>query len=96
MLHRIFSILGNCMFVPFICYSKEPPDEAQSLKQFCDGLHKFTQFRMFKELASLTYGEPSNKCCIVSSIEFDRDGEYFAVAGVTKKIKVHKTAVTEL
>ena len=38
-----------------------------------------------KELATLTYGDTTG---IVSSIEFDKDGEFFAVAGVTKKIKV--------
>jgi E3 ubiquitin-protein ligase RFWD2 len=66
----------------------EPPDGQKSLERFCDGLDKFTQFRTFRELATLTYGDPTNNCCIVSSIEFDRDGEFFAVAGVTKKIKV--------
>ena len=66
----------------------EPPEGDKSFKVFCDGLHKFTQFRTFQELATLAYGEPSSNCCIVSSIEFDRDGEFFAVAGVTKKIKV--------
>ena len=66
----------------------EPPDDDESLKRFCGSLHKFTQFQTFQELATLTYGDPTSNCCIVSSIEFDRDGEYFAVAGVTKKIKV--------
>jgi E3 ubiquitin-protein ligase RFWD2 len=66
----------------------EPPDDAESLKRFCDSLHKFTQFQSFQELATLTYGDPASNCCIVSSIEFDRDGEFFAVAGVTKKIKI--------
>ena len=66
----------------------EPPDGQKSLERFCDGLDKFTQFRTFRELVTLTYGDPTNNCCIVSSIEFDRDGEFFAVAGVTKKIKV--------
>ena len=66
----------------------EQPEGDESLEHFCDGLRKFTQFNSFRELATLTYGEQTNNCCSVSSIEFDRDGEYFAVAGVTKKIKV--------
>jgi E3 ubiquitin-protein ligase RFWD2 len=66
----------------------EPPDGAESLEQFSDDLQKFTKYKLFRELATLTYGDPSSNCCIVSSIEFDRDGEFFAVAGVTKKIKV--------
>ena len=71
-----------------VSVAAEPPDGQKSLERFCDGLDKFTQFRTFRELATLTYGDPTNNCCIVSSIEFDRDGEFFAVAGVTKKIKV--------
>ena len=78
-------VLVGCLI---IIECAEPPDGQQSLDKFCDGLDKFTQFRTFKELATLTYGDPSSNCCIVSSIEFDRDGEFFAVAGVTKKIKV--------
>lgn len=66
----------------------ECPDGDKSLEEFCEGLQKFTQFQTFNELATLTYGDTTSNCCIVSSIEFDRDGEYFAVAGVTKKIKV--------
>ena len=66
----------------------EQPEGEESLEHFCDGLQKFTQFNSFRELATLTYGEKTNNCCIVSSLEFDHDGEFFAVAGVTKKIKV--------
>ena len=66
----------------------EQPEGAESLEHFCDGLQKFTQFNSFRELATLTYGEQTNNCCSVSSVEFDHDGEFFAVAGVTKKIKV--------
>ena len=66
----------------------EPPDDDESLKRFCSSLHKFTQFQSFQELASLTYGDPTSNCCTVTGVQFDRDGEYFAVAGLTKKIKV--------
>ena len=68
--------------------SSEPPDSRESLLQISEGLQKFTKFTSFRELATLTYGDQTSNCCIVSSIEFDRDGEFFAVAGVTKKIKV--------
>ena len=68
--------------------SSEPPDSQESLLQISEGLQKFTKFNSFRELATLTYGDQTSNCCIVSSIEFDRDGEFFAVAGVTKKIKV--------
>lgn len=35
-------------------------------------------------------GAGSHTSNIVSSIEFDRDSEYFATAGVTKEIKVYE------
>lgn len=66
----------------------EPPEAEEGLQQFSNGLQKLTKFHSFQELATLTYGDQTSNCCIVSSIEFDRDGEFFAVAGVTKKIKV--------
>ena len=65
----------------------EPPDDNESLKRFCGSLHKFTQFQTLKELATMTYGSATSNCCVVTSVEFDCDGEYFAVAGVTKKIR---------
>jgi len=63
-------------------------DSNDRLEDFKGGLRNFTQFSTFREVSSLTYGDPGSGCNIVSSIEFDRDAEFFAVAGVTKKIKV--------
>ena len=60
----------------------DPPDVEESLKRFCGNLQKFTQFQTLQERATLWYGDAT------TSVGFDRDGEYFAVAGVTKKIKV--------
>lgn len=57
-------------------------------EDFAETLEQFTQYSGWCELSSLNYGDQSNPYSIVSSIEFDRDGEMFAVAGVTKKIKV--------
>ena len=65
---------------------KLSPEE--SLAQFSEGVYKFTRYQSFRELATLSYGDQATGCCIVSSLEFDKDGEFFAVAGVTKKIKV--------
>ncbi|XP_047134995.1 E3 ubiquitin-protein ligase COP1 isoform X1 [Hydra vulgaris] len=54
-----------------------------------ESLTKFTQFSSCKKLATLNYASDIyNGSSIVSSIEFDRDCDYFAIAGVTKKIKV--------
>ena len=57
------------------------------MEVFCDGLKKFTQFQSFKELVTLTISITDNFCS-VSSIEFDKYGEFFAVVGAAKKIKV--------
>ncbi|GFT74615.1 e3 ubiquitin-protein ligase COP1 [Nephila pilipes] len=63
------------------------------LDSFDDDLGKFGRFNSVRPLATLNYSSDnfvgSN---IVSSIEFDKDNEYFAIAGVTKKIKVFEYA----
>ncbi|RDD43416.1 E3 ubiquitin-protein ligase RFWD2 [Trichoplax sp. H2] len=59
-----------------------------SLELFMEHLSKFTKFDRFRALATLNYGDLYNHSSIVSSIEFDRDCDYFAIAGVTKKIKI--------
>ena len=61
-------------------------------QEFAETLEQFTRFSGWREISSLNYGDQSTACSIVSSIEFDRDGELFAVGGVTKKIKVVKLA----
>lgn len=59
------------------------------LKEFKDNLSKFTRYSSIRPLATLNYAtDLLNGTSIVSSIEFDKDNEYFAIAGVTKKIKV--------
>ncbi|GBM05356.1 E3 ubiquitin-protein ligase COP1 [Araneus ventricosus] len=63
------------------------------LELFDQDLSKFSRFNSVRPLATLNYSSDtfvgSN---IVSSIEFDKDNEYFAIAGVTKKIKVFEYA----
>lgn len=63
-----------------------------SLELFTDNLNKFTKFSRFRVVASLKYGDIFNSSSIVSSIDFDRDSEYFATAGVTKRIKIFEFA----
>lgn len=59
------------------------------LETFTDNLSKFTRYSEFRPLATLSYASDIyNGSSIVSSIEFDRDCDFFAIAGVTKKIKV--------
>lgn len=73
------------MRVPLSNVEDIDPDDR--LQLFTGTLKRFTSYSSWRELSSLNYGDPST-CSIVSSMEFDKDGEVFAVAGVTKKIKV--------
>ena len=62
------------------------------LPQFAEALHNYTKYTSFRELSMISCAEQTNNpCSVVSSIEFDKDSEYFAVAGVTNKIKVMYT-----
>ncbi|RWS28591.1 E3 ubiquitin-protein ligase RFWD2-like isoform X1 [Leptotrombidium deliense] len=59
------------------------------LMEFTETLNKFTMYSSLRPLATLLYtSDPFNGSSIVSSIEFDKDNEFFAIAGVTKKIKL--------
>jgi E3 ubiquitin-protein ligase RFWD2 len=58
------------------------------LEEFSSTVSGLTRFSHFEHLSTLRYGDIFNASSIVSSIEFDRDDEYFATAGVTKKIKI--------
>lgn len=62
----------------------------RALGHFEKSLSRFTQFSRFNAFAQLNYGAVYHTSSIVSSIEFDRDQEYFATAGVTKEIKVYE------
>lgn len=70
----------------FDTFDSEPFD---TLDQFADTLNKFTSYNSLRPLATLNYtSDPFSGSSIVSSIEFDKDSEFFAIAGVTKKIKL--------
>ncbi|CAG8476626.1 4098_t:CDS:10 [Cetraspora pellucida] len=60
----------------------------ESLSNFTSTLSAFTRYSNFRLINVLRYGDIFNTSSIVSTIEFDRDDEYFATAGVTKKIKI--------
>lgn len=64
-------------------------DNEKGLDEFRENLVKFSKFNTLRPIATLNYGtDIFNNSTIVSSIEFDKDDEYFAIAGVTKRIKV--------
>ncbi|PSN44774.1 E3 ubiquitin-protein ligase RFWD2 [Blattella germanica] len=59
------------------------------LDVFRENLVKFSRYNTLRPLATLNYSSDIfNNSTIVSSIEFDKDNEFFAIAGVTKRIKV--------
>uniref|UniRef100_S4R572 COP1 E3 ubiquitin ligase n=1 Tax=Petromyzon marinus TaxID=7757 RepID=S4R572_PETMA len=71
------------------CRRGSDENKCGQLEEFQDCLAKFTRYSSVRPLATLSYASDIyNGSSIVSSIEFDRDCDYFAIAGVTKKIKV--------
>ncbi|KAK4804784.1 hypothetical protein SAY86_004601 [Trapa natans] len=71
--------------------SKEQQHESrrsQWIGPFLEGLCKYLSFSKFRVKADLKQGDLLNSSNLVCSLGFDRDGEYFAAAGVNKKIKV--------
>ncbi|EJD76535.1 E3 ubiquitin-protein ligase RFWD2 [Loa loa] len=63
-----------------------------TLDDFSQVLHGMSQYGSFRRLASLNYNvaDATAALSIVSSIEFDKDGEFFILAGVAKRIKVYE------
>lgn len=58
------------------------------LSDFQSVLTTFTQYSRLRVIAELRHGDLFHSANIVSSIEFDRDDELFATAGVSRRIKV--------
>lgn len=55
---------------------------------FLEGLCKYLSFSKLKVRAHLKQGDLLNSSNLVCSLGFDRDREFFATAGVTRKIKI--------
>ncbi|KAL7242938.1 hypothetical protein ACSBR1_015359 [Camellia fascicularis] len=58
------------------------------LEDFQSVLSTFTRYSRLRVVAELRHGDLFHSANIVSSIEFDRDDELFATAGVSRRIKV--------
>ncbi|KAL2475707.1 E3 ubiquitin-protein ligase COP1 [Abeliophyllum distichum] len=58
------------------------------LEDFQSVLSTFTRYSRLRVVAELRHGDIFHSANIVSSIEFDRDDELFATAGVSRRIKV--------
>ncbi|XP_056148992.1 E3 ubiquitin-protein ligase COP1 isoform X2 [Lampris incognitus] len=84
-----FDDLEQCYFSNKMSRITEEGRSLNQLDDFMECLSKFTRYNSVRPLATLSYASDLyNGSSIVSSIEFDRDCDYFAIAGVTKKIKV--------
>lgn len=71
--------------------SKEGQSEGRKsgwINPFLEGLCKYLSFSRFKVRADLKQGDLLNSSNLVCSLGFDRDGEFFATAGVNRKIKI--------
>jgi E3 ubiquitin-protein ligase RFWD2 len=62
------------------------------LEDFQSVLSAFTRYSRLRVIAELRHGDLFHSSNIVSSIEFDRDDELFATAGVSRRIKVFEFA----
>ncbi|XP_014504634.1 E3 ubiquitin-protein ligase COP1 [Vigna radiata var. radiata] len=58
------------------------------LEDFQSVLTTFTRYSRLRVIAELRHGDIFHSANIVSSIEFDRDDDLFATAGVSRRIKV--------
>ena len=93
--HFLFFCIPIFSFSLPLTFLESSPEDSpethstQTYSKFLETLVNSTQFSSFRDLATLFYGDGNTGASsVVSSIEFDKDGELFAVAGVTKKIKV--------
>ena len=75
---------------------KEMSREGKSLwtNPFLEGLCKYLSFSKLKVKADLKQGDLLQSSNLVCSLSFDRDAEFFATAGVNKKIKVFECNTT--
>ncbi|XP_074573567.1 protein SUPPRESSOR OF PHYA-105 1-like [Curcuma longa] len=62
--------------------------ETEELGAFFDGLYKFARYNKFKVCGSLKNADSVHYANVICSLSFDRDEDYFATAGVSKKIKI--------
>lgn len=66
------------------------PERWAGLEEFGSCLSSLTRYNSVRPLATLAYTtDMFNNSSIVSSIEFDKNQEFFAIAGVTKRIKIY-------
>ncbi|KAK1430629.1 hypothetical protein QVD17_13508 [Tagetes erecta] len=69
--------------------SKEENKPLDPLGNFFSGFCKYARFSRFEVSGTLRNGDFSSSANVICSLGFDRDEDYFATAGVSKKIKVY-------
>ncbi|KAF6172992.1 hypothetical protein GIB67_006368 [Kingdonia uniflora] len=62
------------------------PDDR--LRMFFDGLCKYARYSTFEVRGTLRNADLLNSANVICSLSFDRDEDFFAAAGVSKKIKI--------
>ncbi|CAL0312598.1 unnamed protein product [Lupinus luteus] len=67
---------------------KEQHQRTDALGAFFDGLCKYACYSKFVARGVLRNADFNNHANVICSLSFDRDEDYFAAAGISKKIKV--------
>ncbi|CAJ1927449.1 unnamed protein product [Sphenostylis stenocarpa] len=68
--------------------NEEQPKRKDTLGTFFDGLCKYARYCKFEVRGVLRNADFNNPANVICSLSFDRDADYFASAGISKKIKV--------
>ncbi|XP_027362389.1 protein SPA1-RELATED 2 [Abrus precatorius] len=67
---------------------EEQPKRKDTLGIFFDGLCKYARYSKFEVRGVLRNADFNNPANVICSLSFDRDEDYFASAGISKKIKI--------
>lgn len=93
--HSQFNDLQECYLQKRRNWNKQIDSNAMDIEGYNPGLEDFksvltgfTQYSRLRVISELRQGDLFHSANIVSSIEFDRDDELFATAGVSRCIKV--------
>ncbi|KAG4097626.1 WD40 repeat-like protein [Neocallimastix lanati (nom. inval.)] len=66
-------------------------DQCLNLSRFSSYFKNYAQYTQFRTIASINYADNflNNSSCIVSAVVFDKKDDFFASAGVLKKIRIY-------
>ncbi|MQL92461.1 hypothetical protein Taro_025088 [Colocasia esculenta] len=67
------------------CYSSKEPDRSGA---FFDGFCKYAKYSKFEVRGTIRNSDILNSANVICSLSFDRDEDYLAAAGISKKIKI--------